>query len=82
MHGDIFEHVTRYQYFQTHRGQLELRLMVTERFSEQDRASLIEAYARKVGKELAIETRLVDDIPLTERGKFRRLIQKIPDERS
>ncbi len=78
MHGKIFENVVRYQYFQCQPGVLEIRLMVTPRFGENDCAELVKAYLRKVGDELEIQTKIVDEIPLTARGKLRRLIQEIP----
>jgi phenylacetate-CoA ligase len=73
MHGDIFEHVARYQYYQDTPGRCVLRVMATPGFTDADEAAILEAYRAKVGDELDISIELVDDIPLTERGKLRLL---------
>jgi len=78
-HGPFFDNVMRYQYYQNQRGLMELRLMVAEGFSEQDVRLIIEAFRRKTGEELDIKPTVVDEIPLTGRGKLRRLIQEIPN---
>lgn len=78
MHGSFFDQVIRYQYFQDRPGILEIRLMVTSNFSKEDENLVCVAYKRKVGDELEIHTIIVDEIPLTDRGKLKRLIQNIP----
>ena len=77
MHGPFFDRVRRYQYYQSTPGRMELRLMVGEGFGPQDERALIEAFREKTGDELEVELRVVEDIPLTARGKLRRLIQEI-----
>ena len=77
IHGPFYDHVTRYQYHQKKPGEMELRLMISADFSEQDMNALKLAFAGRVGDELNITVKIVDDIPLTSRGKLRRLIQEI-----
>lgn len=80
MHGPLFERVVRYQYFQDTPGRMELRIMVSGDFAPDEEVPVLErAFARKSGDELAVTVRVVDDIPLTGRGKYRRLVQAIPD---
>ena len=73
MHGDIFEHVARYQYHQNKPGRCVLRVMATPGFTDSYAAAIVEAYRAKVGDELDVSVEVVDDIPLTERGKLRLL---------
>jgi len=73
MHGEIFEYVARYQYYQDEPGRCVLRVMTTPGFSESDEAAILEAYRAKVGDELDMSVEVVDDIPLTERGKLKLL---------
>ncbi len=73
MHGEIFAHVARYQYYQDEPGRCVLRVMTTAGFSEADEAAILEAYRAKVGDELGMCVEVVDDIPLTERGKLKLL---------
>ncbi len=70
MHGEIFEHVARYQYYQEEPGRCVLRVMTTPGFSEADEVAILGAYRAKVGDELDMSVEVVDDIPLTERGKL------------
>ncbi len=78
MHGPCFQNVARYQYHQTTPGRMELRLMVADCFSPIDETRLRDALARKLGDQLEVVLRVVDSIPLTERGKLQRLIQTLP----
>jgi phenylacetate-CoA ligase len=73
MHGDVFEHVARYQYYQGEPGRCVLRVMAAPGFSEADEAAILAAYRAKVGDELDMSLEIVDDIPLTERGKLKQL---------
>jgi hypothetical protein len=56
---------------------MELRLLTGPGFRDSDLESLRQAFAVRVGDELEITTKIVDDIPLTARGKLRRLVQEI-----
>ncbi len=80
MHSAVFDKVLRHQYHQSTPGVMELRMVVAEDFTEDDARALQAAFAEKVGDELGIELRVVEEIPLTQRGKLRRLIQEIPGE--
>jgi phenylacetate-CoA ligase len=73
MHGPLFANVVRYQYHQSRPGQMQIRLMVTPEFTQKDRSRIQEAYAGKVGRGFDVRAVVVPDIPLTARGKLRRL---------
>ena len=73
MHGPLFERVVRYQYVQDTPGACELRLMVAPGFAQRDRLAIASAYHDKVGQQIDVEVCIVDDIPLTARGKLKRL---------
>jgi phenylacetate-CoA ligase len=78
LHGPVLEHVLRYQYHQREAGVMEVRLMVSDAFSNVDLEQLTRAFADRVGSELEIRPRIVSEIALTPRGKLPRLIQEIP----
>ena len=69
MHGPLFERVVRFQYFQDTPGVCVLKIMVAPEFTEQDRMAIEEAYKLKVGDEVQFNVVVVDEIPLTVRGK-------------
>jgi phenylacetate-CoA ligase len=77
MHGAIFDKVTRYQYFQEREGLCEIRVMVAPGFDEIARTAIEKAYQNKVGDELDMRVCVVDDIPLTARGKLKILDSRI-----
>jgi len=77
MHGPLFEKVARYQYFQERPGSCELRVMAASGFSDSDKRAIMKAYNDKVGEELDFTVRVVDDIPLTARGKLRLLDSRL-----
>jgi phenylacetate-CoA ligase len=77
MHGSMFDHVIRYQYRQEARGRCLIRIMAGPAFSEADREAIRRAYQEKVGDELEIATELVEEIPLTARGKVKLLVSTL-----
>ncbi len=82
MHGPIFDKIVRYQYFQGRAGYCEIRLMVAPAFSETDRLVIEKAYQNKVGQELTFTARVVEDIPLTARGKLKLLESSLSERES
>lgn len=73
MHGPQFERVVRYQYIQESPGICFLKVMVAPEFTELDRLKIEAAYNAKVGDEVKFKAIVVDDIPLTIRGKLKLL---------
>ena len=58
-------------------GQFEIRVVPDPDFTEADRLAIAEAYAKKVGREVEFIVRVVDSIPLTERGKLKLLDSRL-----
>jgi phenylacetate-CoA ligase len=77
MHGPLFLRVVRYQYFQDMPGICSLKVMVAPEFTEKDRVAIESAYQDKVGDEVRFEVQIVQDIPLTTRGKLKLLDSRI-----
>jgi phenylacetate-CoA ligase len=78
MHTDAFDRVMKFQFLQEEKGRLALSIVKGEGFSLDDAAGIREAILGKVGSELDVEVRIVDEIPATTRGKHRFLIQRLP----
>lgn len=78
MHGPLFANVKRYQYYQETRGECTIRMMVNDRFTEKQGADIRQAFESKTGSELHFQVAIVDDIPLTSRGKLKRLDTCLP----
>jgi len=77
MHGPLFERVVRYQYYQDRPGVCVLKVMVAPEFTERDRAAIERAYEMKVGEEVQFKIKVVDEIPLTARGKLKMLDSRL-----
>lgn len=76
IHGPALDNVFRYQYYQSTPGRLELRVMVLQGFSDRDVKRIEDIFRSKTAGELVVSVRVMDDIPLTPRGKFLRLIRE------
>lgn len=77
MHENVFRNVVRYQYYQEEPGVCDIRLMINEKFTAEDRTAIEKAYLQKVGGAVEIRPRVVDNIPLTARGKLKLLVSTL-----
>jgi len=76
MHGTIFENVVRYQYMQNKPGTVSINLMVNQHFDETDFQKIYSVYNDKLMNAINFQLKIVEDIPLTPRGKVK-LIKRI-----
>lgn len=78
MHSDLFKNVHRFQYRQQETGKLTLVVVPKSGYrNDNDPIEIKTAFRDKVGNEVDLEIVTADDIPLTNRGKHRFLIQNI-----
>jgi phenylacetate-CoA ligase len=77
LHSPVFERVSRYQYRQIEPGRCTLRIVAAPGFSESDRARIEGAYRAKLGSAIDFSVEVVDDIPLTARGKLKLLVTNV-----
>jgi len=80
MHGPMFANVRRYQYYQDTAGECIIKMMVTDYFTENQSTCIRRAYEDKAGSEINFSVEIVDDMPLTERGKFKRLDARLSEQ--
>lgn len=69
MHERVFDHVSRFQYYQPEAGKLEIRVIPGKNWRESDRDAILVLHRAKVGDELELSCRVVEKIPLTRSGK-------------
>lgn len=77
VHSDLLNSVTRYQFHQTDKGKCTLKLQTDQGFKKEKISEILNMFQMKVGNELEIEGKIVDEIPLTSRGKHRFIISEI-----
>ncbi len=76
-HSNNFTRVFRYQFYQDEPGKAILRIVPREGFSDADKAAVEWEFNSKFGPNLRVVAELVKSIPLTSRGKFRFVDQRI-----
>ena len=79
MHDDTFDNVRQFQFRQAERGRVELNIVREAGFTKTDAARILKEVGKKLGDDMLLELRYVDEIPRTRSGKFRFLIQELPD---
>ncbi len=77
LHSNILEKIIKFQFYQEKEGELFLRIESKENLSFEDKKLIKESFFKKVGSNLEIIIEEIDEIPLTKRGKYKLLIQKI-----
>jgi len=81
MHSSIFDNVQQFQFHQRKKGEAELRLIRKRSYSNGDSEAILTAFREKMGDTIDLELRFVEELPLTERGKFRFIVQSLPEEK-
>ena len=79
-HDDIFDHIRQFQFHQRTRGQVTFRYIPKSTCNENALADIRRRLVLKFGDDVELGFEAVEDIPLTQRGKHRFLIQEIAVE--
>lgn len=74
VHNDLLDSVTRYQFYQNSPGKCTLKLQAKHDFDTNNLAEILRMFQDKTGNELEIEGEIVNEIPLTQRGKHRYIV--------
>ncbi|HMK36311.1 MAG TPA: hypothetical protein VK463_14650 [Desulfomonilaceae bacterium] len=78
MHTDVFDNVRQFQFFQDTPGKVEFRAIRKRAYSDSDTVKIRHELETKLGSDMKLEIRFVDEIPRSPSGKFRFLEQKLP----
>ncbi len=73
-----FENIRQFQLYQEEIGELIMKVVRKPTYTEEDTRQLTRELRWQLGDEVNVQVRFVDEIPRTEGGKFRYLIQKLP----
>jgi phenylacetate-CoA ligase len=77
MHSSIFDNVHQFQFHQKEKGKVELRIVPKPAYSTRDSEAIVAAFTEKMGDTMDLELTFVNELPLTERGKFRFIVQNL-----
>jgi phenylacetate-CoA ligase len=78
MHSDVFDNVDRFQFYQDRKEEVVFNVVRKPTFTDRDTEYIRSELSKKLGPDIDLVIRFVDDIPRTERGKYRFLVQKLP----
>jgi phenylacetate-CoA ligase len=67
-----------YQLYQDCEGEIVLHIVKKEGFSDDDVRHIREKFQTRLGDEFSLSLIYMDSVPLTSRGKYQFLIQKLP----
>ena len=73
-----FENIRQFQMYQETMGELIVKVVRKSTYTREDSQQLARELRWQLGDGVDVEGRFVDEIPRTEGGKFRYLIQKLP----
>ena len=80
MHSDVFDNVQQFQFYQDKKGEVIFNIVRKTTYSDRDTEYIRRELYKKLGDDVNLMIRFVDHIPLTQSGKYRFLIQKLPIE--
>jgi phenylacetate-CoA ligase len=77
MHSDVFDNVKQFQFYQEKRGEVVFNLVKKESYTDNDTDYIRKELQKKLGNDVELFIRIVDQIPRTPSGKHRFLVQKL-----
>jgi len=77
MHTDLFDHVIQYQFHQKEKGKVKLKIIKSDRFTAKDEEKILKSFNMKFKNLVDFSVEYVVEIPRTQRGKHRFLIQEL-----
>jgi phenylacetate-CoA ligase len=77
-HSDAFDPVLRFRIVQDVPGEATVEVVPRAGFGDGDAERIAAEYGRRAAGAVAFRVRLVQNLPLTERGKFKMIEQRIP----
>ena len=80
MHSDVFDNVKQFQFYQDTKGELFFNIVKKDSYTDRDTQYIKEELYKKFGEDVDLIIKFVDEIPRTQSGKYRFLIQKLPIE--
>ncbi|QDP41454.1 phenylacetate--CoA ligase family protein [Radiobacillus deserti] len=77
MHSNLFDNVKHYQLFQHKVGEVIIKIVKTDKFSDNDEIAILKEFMKKMGESIDFKVTYVSEIEKTQRGKYKYLIQKL-----
>jgi phenylacetate-CoA ligase len=78
MHSNIFDNIKQFQFYQEKKSHVVLKIVRLDSYTEKDTIKIKNELGKKLGDDIDLIIRFVDEIPRTLEGKYQFLVQKIP----
>ncbi len=75
--SETFKNVMQYQFHQAEYGKVEYHIVIKDTFSSNEKDSIEESLNMQAGNMISFEVKIVNQLELTKRGKFKKIINKI-----
>lgn len=82
MHGKSFDHIVQFRFIQYEAGKLQLSIIPTESYCEEDRRQLMKEVSKFLGEDFEFEIKVVESLSRTLSGKYTYLEQHLPIDRA
>jgi phenylacetate-CoA ligase len=76
-HSDIFDNVKQFQYYQDSLDKVILRIVKKGTYSSTDMGKILRELEGKLKNQIKLEIQFLTEIPRTDRGKYKFLVQKL-----
>jgi phenylacetate-CoA ligase len=77
IHSKVLKNIKQLQFYQETPGILIIKIIKKDAYTEKDSEEIKQHLHKKLGKDAELIIKFVDQIPVTMRGKYRYLVQKI-----
>ncbi|MBA7465877.1 hypothetical protein ES707_01049 [subsurface metagenome] len=77
-HSDIFDNVKQFQYYQDSLNKVILRIVKKDTYTVTDTQKILREFKGKFKNQIKLEIQFLTEIPRTDRGKYKFLVQKLP----
>jgi len=77
MHSDVFDNVKQFQFYQDSPGKVIFKVIKKDTYTEKDTRYILQELQKKMKNQVDIAIKFVNEIPLTDRGKYTFLAQKL-----
>lgn len=74
-HNNVFSKVKFYQFEQFERGKVVLNIVEDSKLTENDKKEILEILNKKIKDCIEVKIKIVNDIELTNRGKYKKVIK-------
>ncbi len=77
MHSDVFDNVKQFQFYQEKKGEVFFNVVKKDNYTKLDSDKIKKELSKKLGDDVDLKIKFMENIPRTPSGKYRFLIQKL-----